>query len=188
MLFRSNRIEAEAQVKLDSAEGALDAIDQLRDEVEFDPEGVKRKLEAAGHRVPEEREGQLRYLRDLKARIKAERAASDRVVKAAPKRREQLQAEVKASRAAEVHYPWLATREGADYELYQRVVQSQPNLRSLGPDWQFKAAVFAEGLKALNARIAAKTSAGKVVAKAPPAPSKPPGRADRKSTRLNSSH
>ena len=45
---------------------------------------VRELLEGAGHRVPEDREGQLRYLRDLKARIKAERSASDRVVTATP--------------------------------------------------------------------------------------------------------
>mgnify|MGYP006266980257 CR=1 FL=1 len=171
-----DKLEQQAQAKLDSAEGALDAVDELREEVEFDPEGVRQKLKAAGHEVPEDREGQLRYLRDLKARIKAERAESDRLVKAAPKRRQQLEAEVQASRQAAAHYPWLESREGPDYELFSKVIESRPQIRQLGPDWQFAAAVFVEGLKTLNARTAAKATAAKVMAKAPPVPPKQPSK------------
>lgn len=170
------RLESQALAKLDAADGALDAVEALRDDVELDPDRVRQQLEGAGHKAPEDREGLLRYLRDLKGRIKSERSESDRLVKLAPRRRAELQAEAQASQQAAQHFPWLESQEGADYESFQQVLKARPVVKALGPDWQFWTACAIEGLKTIQARNAAKSRAATVMAKAPEAPARQPGK------------
>lgn len=169
-------VEAKSRDILRSAERALDTVDELRDLLDTEPETVVRQLKAAKYEPPEEREGLVKFIAELKRTIRSERAKAAESLDAIPRRRSHLEHEARVVEQAAADYPWLKTREGDDYQLFEQVVKARPMVRQMGPDWPFAAAVFVEGLKALNARRSAKAKAAPVMAKANAAPPKQPSR------------
>lgn len=163
-------VEAKSRDTLRNAERALDAVDDLRDQLDVDPEAVARQLKAAKYDPPEDRDGLMKLLAEIKRGIRSERAKATGELDAVPKRRSHLEQEARVMEQAAADYPWLKSREGDDYQLFEKILQARPQVRQMGPDWPFAAAVFVEGLKSLNARRAAKAKAAPVVAKAAAAP------------------
>lgn len=169
-------VEARSRDTLRAAERAMDTLEAMRDDLDADPDAVVRQLKAAKYEPPEDREGLVKFIRDLKHRIREERVKAADALDAVPKRRSHLEQEARVLEQASVDYPWLKSKEGEDYQLYEQVVKARPLVKQMGPDWQFTAAVFVEGLKALNARRAAKAKAAPVLAKAATVPPKTPSR------------
>lgn len=169
-------VEAKGRDTLRAAERALETVDDLRDQLDLDPELVVKQLKAAKYEPPEDREGLVKFLGEIKRGIRAERAKAAEQLDAIPRRRTHLQQEAQVLEQAAADYPWLKTKEGEDYQLFEQVIKARPQVRQMGPDWAFTAAVFVEGLKSLNARRAAKAKAAPVAAKAAAAPPKQPSR------------
>jgi len=169
-------VEAKSREVLRSAERALDTVDEMRDMLDTEPETVVSQLKAAKYNPPEDRDGLVKFIADLKRTIRGERIKAADSLDAIPRRRSHLEQEARVLEQAVVDYPWLKTREGDDYQLFEQVVKSRPQVKQMGPDWAFTAAVFVEGLKALTARRAAKAKAAPVMAKANAAPPKQPSR------------
>lgn len=171
-------VEAKSRDTLRSAERALDAVDDLRDALDTDPEQVVRQLKAAKYEPPEDREGLVKFIGDLKRNIRAERAKATDSLDALPRRRAHLEREAQVIELAAPDYPWLRDKQGDDYQLFQQMVQARPQVKLLGPDWAFMVAVQVEGYKSLQARRAAKAKAAPVMAKAAAAaaPPKQPSR------------
>lgn len=169
-------VEAKGRDTLRAAERALETVDDLRDQLDLDPELVVKQLKAAKYEPPEDRDGLVKFLGEIKRGIRAERAKAAEQLDAIPRRRTHLQQEAQVMEQAAADYPWLKTKEGDDYQLFEQVIKARPQVRQMGPDWAFTAAVFVEGLKALNARRAAKAKAAPVAAKAAAAPPKQPSR------------
>ena len=169
-------VEAKGRDTLRAAERALETVDDLRDQLDLDPELVVKQLKAAKYEPPEDREGLVKFLGEIMRGIRAERAKAAEQLDAIPRRRTHLQQEAQVLEQAAADYPWLKTKEGEDYQLFEQVIKARPQVRQMGPDWAFTAAVFVEGLKSLNARRAAKAKAAPVAAKAAAAPPKQPSR------------
>ena len=169
-------VEAKGRDTLRAAERALETVDDLRDQLDLDPELVVKQLKAAKYEPPEDREGLVKFVGEIKRGIRAERAKAAEQLDAIPRRRTHLQQEAQVMEQAAADYPWLKTKEGEDYQLFEQVIKARPQVRQMGPDWAFTAAVFVEGLKSLNARRAAKAKAAPVAAKAAAAPPKQPSR------------
>jgi hypothetical protein len=170
------KVEANSRDTLRAAERALDTVDDLRDQLDLDPEQVVNQLKAAKYEPPEDREGLVKFLGEIKRNIRSERAKAANQLDAIPRRRTHLQQEAQVIDAAAVDYPWLKTREGEDWQLFDQVVKARPQVKLLGPDWPAIVAVQIEGHKSLNARRAAKAKAAPVAAKAAAAPPKQPSR------------
>ena len=170
------KVEAKSRETLRSAERALETVDDLRDQLDVDPEVVVQQLKAAKYEPPEDREGLAKFLGEIKRNIRAERAKATDSLDAVPRRRAHLQQESQVLEQSAADYPWLKTKEGDDYQLFEQVIKARPQVRQMGPDWPFAAAVFVEGLKSLNARRSAKAKAAPVAAKAAALPPKQPSR------------
>lgn len=169
-------VEARSRDTMRAAERAMDTLEAMRDDLDADPDAVVRQLKAAKYEPPEDRDGLVKFIRDLKHRIREERVKAAEALDAVPKRRSHLEQEARVLEQASVDYPWLKSKEGEDYQLYEQVVKARPLVKQMGPDWQFTAAVFVEGLKALNARRAAKAKAAPVLAKPAQVAPKTPSR------------
>jgi hypothetical protein len=169
-------VEAKSRNTLRAAERALDMADELRDQLDVDPETVLRHLKAAKYDPPEDRDGMARFLGELKREIRAERAKAAASLDAVPRRRSHLEQEARVVEAAAVDYPWLKDRESEEYAMFEQIIRARPTVKQMGPDWPFVVAVQMEGIKSLNARRAAKAKAAPVLAKAAAAPPKQPNR------------
>lgn len=167
-------VEAKSRDTVRAAERALDALDALREDLDADPDAVVRQLKAAKYEPPEDREGLVKFIRDLKQNIRGQKEQASEALEAVPKRRSHLEHEARVMELAAEDYPWLKTKTGEEYQLFEQVVKSRPLVKQMGPDWPFVVAVQIEGLKALQARRAAKAKAAPVMTK--PAPPKTPSR------------
>jgi len=169
-------VEAKSRDTVRSAERALDTVDDLRDAVDVDMDQVVQQLKAAKYDPPDDREGLVKFLGEIKRGIRAERAKAAENLDAIPRRRSHLERETQAYEAAAADYPWLKSRQGDDWKLFEHVVKNRPEVKLLGPDWPAIVAVQIEGHKSLIARRAAKAKAAPVAAKAAAEPPKQPSR------------
>jgi len=169
-------VEAKSRDTVRSAERALDTVDDLRDAVDVDMDQVVQQLKAAKYNPPDDREGLVKFLGEIKRGIRAERAKAAENLDAIPRRRSHLERETQAYEAAAADYPWLKSRQGDDWKLFEHVVKHRPEVKLLGPDWPAIVAVQIEGHKSLIARRAAKAKAAPVAAKAAAEPPKQPSR------------
>jgi len=169
-------VEAKSRDTVRSAERALDTVDDLRDAVDVDMDQVVQQLKAAKYNPPDDREGLVKFLGEIKRGIRAERAKAAENLDAIPRRRSHLERETQAYEAAAADYPWLKSRQGDDWKLFEHVVKNRPEVKLLGPDWPAIVAVQIEGHKSLIARRAAKAKAAPVAAKAAAEPPKQPSR------------
>lgn len=160
------------------ADSALDVVDNLLMDLEDNPESVERQLQARKVELKGS-DGQPDYsVSRMKRHLLEIRRDATTVIRSAPKQRQALQEEHQAGAAAAADFPWLANAESDERKHYDQVVQGPRAqlIRSLGPDHQYLAAVFAEGLKVLHARKGAKAKAVEVERKAPPLPPRSPGK------------
>ena len=160
------------------ADSALDVVDNLLLDLEDNPEAVERQLQARKVELKGP-DGQPDYsVTRMKRHLLEIRRDATTVIRSAPKQRQALYEEQQASAAAAADFPWLAQAESEERRHYDQVVKGPRAqlIRSLGPDHQYLAAVFAEGLKVLHARKGAKAKAVEVERKAPPLPPRSPGK------------
>ena len=160
------------------ADSALDVVDNLLMDLEDNPEAVERQLQARKVELKDS-DGQPDYsVNRMKRHLLEIRRDATTVIRSAPKQRQALQEEQQAGAAAAADFPWLGNAESEERKHYDQVVQGPRArlIRSLGPDHQYLAAVFAEGLKVLHARKGAKAKAVEVERKAPPLPPRGPGK------------
>jgi hypothetical protein len=160
------------------ADSALDVVDNLLLDLEDNPEAVASQLQARKVDLKDEA-GQPDYsVSRMKRHLLNIRRDATTVIRSAPKQRQALHEEQQASAAAAADFPWLAHAESEERRHFDQVVQGPRAqlIRSLGPDHQYLAAVFAEGLKVLHARKGAKAKAVEVERKAPPLPPRNPGK------------
>jgi len=160
------------------ADSALDVVDNLLLDLEDNPEAVERQLQARKVELKGP-DGQPDYsVNRMKRHLLEIRRDATTVIRSAPKQRQSLLEEQQASAAAAADFPWLANAESEERRHFDQVVRGPRAqlIRSLGPDHQYLAAVFAEGLKVLHARKGAKAKAVEVERKAPPLPPRSPGK------------
>ena len=160
------------------ADSALDVVDNLLMDLEDNPESVERQLQARKVELKDS-DGQPDYsVTRMKRHLLEIRRDATTVIRSAPKQRQALQEEHQAGAAAAADFPWLGNAESEERKHYDQVVKGPRAqlIRSLGPDHQYLAAVFAEGLKVLHARKGAKAKAVEVERKAPPLPPRSPGK------------
>lgn len=160
------------------ADSALDVVDNLLLDLEDNPELVERQLQARKVELKGP-DGQPDYsVNRMKRHLLEIRRDATTVIRSAPKQRQALQEEQQASAAAAADFPWLANAESEERRHFDHVVKGPRAqlIRALGPDHQYLAAVFAEGLKVLHARKGAKAKAVEVERKAPPLPPRSPGK------------
>jgi len=160
------------------ADSALDVVDNLLLDLEDNPEAVERQLQARKVELKGP-DGQPDYsVNRMKRHLLEIRRDATTVIRSAPKQRQSLLEEQQASAAAAADFPWLANAESEERRHFDQVVKGPRAqlIRSLGPDHQYLAAVFAEGLKVLHARKGAKAKAVEVERKAPPLPPRSPGK------------
>jgi hypothetical protein len=162
----------------EQADSALGVVDNLLMDLEDNPEAVERQLQARKVELKDS-DGQPDYsVNRMKRHLLEIRRDATTVIRSAPKQRQALQEEQQAGAAAAADFPWLANAESDERKHYDQVVKGPRAqlIRSLGPDHQYLAAVFAEGLKVLHARKGAKAKAVEVERKAPPLPPRSPGK------------
>jgi len=160
------------------ADSALEVVDNLLLDLEDNPEAVERQLQARKVELKGP-DGQPDYsVNRMKRHLLEIRRDATTVIRSAPKQRQSLLEEQQASAAAAADFPWLANAESEERRHFDQVVKGPRAqlIRSLGPDHQYLAAVFAEGLKVLHARKGAKAKAVEVERKAPPLPPRSPGK------------
>lgn len=160
------------------ADSALDVVDNLLLDLEDNPEQVARQLQARKV-ILKDADGQPDYSESrMKRHLLEIRRDATTVIRSAPRQRQALQMEREAQQAAAADFPWLAQADSEERKHYDQVVKGPRAqlIRSLGPDHQYLAAVFAEGLKVLHSRKGAKAKAVEVERKAPPLPPRSPGR------------
>lgn len=160
------------------ADSALEVVDNLLLDLEENPELVERQLQARKVELKDP-DGQPDYsVNRMKRHLLEIRRDATTVIRSAPKQRQALLEEQQASAAAAADFPWLANAESEERRHFDQVVKGPRAqlIRALGPDHQYLAAVFAEGLKVLHARKGAKAKAVEVERKAPPLPPRSPGK------------
>ena len=177
-------VEAKSRAEAKLASNVIKEVSRLRKQlsgdmdldIPGDVDGVVRTLKSRGFNVEADRRAVAQALLDIESRAEKLLDEHEPLLEAAPRRRAYLQQEAQVLEAAAVDYPWLKTREGEDWQLFEQVVKGRPQVKLLGPDWPAIVAVQIEGHKALNARRAAKAKAAPVAAKAAAAPPKQPSR------------
>lgn len=177
-------VEAKSRDRHDLGVRVGKLVNALREKLRGDPDldipgdldSVHAELKRRGYEVEYDRKAVATQLMQIK--MAAEEAVEDTapVLEAAPKRRERLKLEAQAYEAAAADYPWLKSRQGDDWKLFEHVVKNRPEVKLLGPDWPAIVAVQIEGHKSLIARRAAKAKAAPVAAKAAAEPPKQPSR------------
>lgn len=171
------------EVMEQQADSALDVVENLLLDLEDNPELVARQLQARKVDL-KDADGQPDYSESrMKRHLLEIRRDATTVIRSAPRQRQALQMEREAQQAAAADFPWLAQADSEERKHFDQVVKGPRAqlIRSLGPDHQYLAAVFAEGLKVLHARKGAKAKAVEVERKAPPLPPRSPGRPAAKS-------
>lgn len=177
-------VEAKSRDEVKLANSVLKEVSRLRKkltgdldlEIPGDLDAVVQTLRSKGFNVEEDRRAAAQCLLQIETRAEKLLEEHEPLLEAAPQRRAYLHQEAQVLEQAAADYPWLKTREGEDWQLFEQVVKSRPQVKLLGPDWPAIVAVQIEGYKALNARRAAKAKAAPVAAKAAAAPPKQPSR------------
>lgn len=159
----------EIRAERTKAEGLMEHVEELLDDLHDDPQSVEERLKKAKVNigVPEDQWTP----KDMRDWLKSVRADAQRVVRAAPKREEFLVKESQAVDYVGKNFPTYADPASDDFKLAASVIKEFPELRKR-PDWMMHAVIYAQGYKALQAKVAP-AAAKRPAANPPPAPRVP---------------